>query len=69
MLYGPTTRNDLWLQSRRRVRTALGRLVAWATEWWRVRAATHRLSRLDDRLLADLGLRRDEIAERVRGRR
>jgi len=42
----------------------LGRRVA---EWRRIRGDIGRLARLDDRLLADLGVKREEIAARVRG--
>ena len=35
---------------------------------WRARAEALNLERLDDRLLADIGLRRDEIHARVVGR-
>jgi uncharacterized protein YjiS (DUF1127 family) len=44
----------------------LGQRVA---EWWRIRRGIHRLAALDDRLLADIGIKRDEIASRVRGGR
>lgn len=44
----------------------LGRRLA---EWQRRRNAVWRLNNLDDRLLADIGVGRHEIAARVRGGR
>jgi uncharacterized protein YjiS (DUF1127 family) len=35
---------------------------------WRATLAEEHLNELDDRLLRDIGLRRDEIGRRVRGR-
>jgi uncharacterized protein YjiS (DUF1127 family) len=37
-------------------------------DWLNVNFETRRLSRLDDRLLADMGVERDEIRDRVAGR-
>jgi uncharacterized protein YjiS (DUF1127 family) len=51
---------------------ALGRLVrrAWAAYWhWQIRRATARLLHsLDDRVLNDLGISRDEIPVYAEGR-
>lgn len=49
----------------------LGRLVqrAWAAYWrWQLRRATVQLLSLDDHLLRDLGISRDEIHLYVHGR-
>lgn len=36
-------------------------------EWGRIHRDIRRLERLDDRMLTDMGVRRRDIAERVRG--
>jgi uncharacterized protein YjiS (DUF1127 family) len=44
----------------------LGRRLA---DWQRRRDDAWRLSNLDDRLLADIGIRREDVAARVKGGR
>ena len=40
----------------------LATLTNRIVDWWQRRTAAHRLEALDDRLLADLGTRREDIA-------
>lgn len=68
MLYTlPAMRTDIRrLQRRRAILFGLADRIA---EWWRIRHDVRRLSAIDDRLLEDIGVKREEIAARVMGRR
>ena len=65
MLYGPLDRsrrrNGAW--------PLLHQLIAGFRQWLQFKEEILRLRRLDDHLLADLGIPRDQIAARVKGRR
>lgn len=50
----------------RNVLVNLGRVAA---QRWRLRTGTRRLERLEDRMLADIGISRSGIHAAVRGRR
>lgn len=68
MLYTlPATRTDI--RRRHRRRAILFGLADHIAEWWRIRCDIRRLTAIDDRLLEDIGVRREEIAARVTGRR
>lgn len=69
MLFRPTVHSDRW---RLRLAVAVPRLRLLAVRldrWYALNQEVRRLARLDDHLLADMGIERDEIAARVRGRR
>jgi uncharacterized protein YjiS (DUF1127 family) len=68
MLYTlPATRTDI--RRRHRLRAILFGLADRIAEWWRLRCDVRRLTAIDDRLLEDIGVGREEIAARVKGRR
>lgn len=50
------------------VRAAVGRLLRGMLVERRARLAQHRLGELDDHILRDMGIRRGDIADAVRGR-
>lgn len=69
MLFRPIVHSD-----RRRLQLAVAvrrlRLLAVRVgRWYALNQEVRRLARLDDHLLADMGIERDEIPARVRGRR
>lgn len=42
-------------------------LISQLKDWWTVQGGIERLAHLDDRLLADLGIEREDIPRYVRG--
>lgn len=42
-------------------------LISQLKDWWAVQGGIERLAHLDDRLLADLGIEREDIPRYVRG--
>ena len=68
MLYGPIERRDSRIGGRAGPGQLLHHLLEKYRRWRQLTDDISRLRRLDDRLLADLDIPREEIAARVRGR-
>jgi uncharacterized protein YjiS (DUF1127 family) len=51
------------------VASTISRCVAWIRDQERIRQDTNRLMTLDDRLLADIGLERDQVEHALRSGR
>jgi uncharacterized protein YjiS (DUF1127 family) len=69
MLYRHIQDPKSWNAWTARVEVLVLRLSQRIQTWWENKETIKRLSDLDDHLLADLGMERDEIAARVAGRR
>lgn len=68
MLYRHIESPDQWSALRKRAKTLAIRLGGRFRDWRQSRQSVWHLRRLDDHLLADLGVKREQIAARVKGR-